>query len=423
MFSTRFILQSAAPQVPAPVMPAKGSQRKRVWDLPSHVHCPVIGVCLPLAALRRLAQKAAPEVGRLDDYALHSAAVQYGRSRNALSEALQDELELRHSLIVKQVRKLRERPALAQKWAEAVAAGEIAGALWAILTHPACDVDLSEQLSQHLHMLQHQAGASLRLDIARFNAVMDENATLARALAAAQQRCERFAQEKKGEIEALSSRLLRERGELIRKDGQLAGQTEELARLRAIRPDAEALCALEQQLVWQQDRAARLSLENARLRKQLAERAAPVPVPMLPAPVASVAASGAAEVALEGQRILCVGGRESVVVVYRKLIEQAGGRFLHHDGGLEDRFAQLDSALGSADLVICQTGCISHNAYWRVKDHCKRTGKRCAFVETPSAAGLARGLRCLLADALAEGGNENQNVPIDAAMSVGFQQT
>jgi hypothetical protein len=42
--------------------------------------------------------------------------------------------------------------------------------------------------------------------------------------------------------------------------------------------------------------------------------------------------------------------------------------------------------------VICQTGCVSHGAYWRVKDHCRRTGKRCVFVETPSRHSLARAL-------------------------------
>jgi hypothetical protein len=52
--------------------------------------------------------------------------------------------------------------------------------------------------------------------------------------------------------------------------------------------------------------------------------------------------------------------------------------------------------LDSADLVICQTGCISHDAYWRVKDHCKRTGKRCVFVEKPSRAGLQRALNALV---------------------------
>jgi hypothetical protein len=42
--------------------------------------------------------------------------------------------------------------------------------------------------------------------------------------------------------------------------------------------------------------------------------------------------------------------------------------------------------------VICQAGCVSHNAYWRVKDHCKRTGTRCVFVESPSTSGLQRAL-------------------------------
>ena len=46
----------------------------------------------------------------------------------------------------------------------------------------------------------------------------------------------------------------------------------------------------------------------------------------------------------------------------------------------------------SADLVICQTGCISHGAYWRVKDHCKRHGKPCVFVENPGSASLRRAL-------------------------------
>jgi hypothetical protein len=87
-----------------------------------------------------------------------------------------------------------------------------------------------------------------------------------------------------------------------------------------------------------------------------------------------------------------VGGRPASVPVYRQLIEHTGGRFLHHDGGEQDSPAKLDSTLAAADLVICQTGCISHNAYWRVKDHCKRTGKRCLFVDNPSSASLKRAL-------------------------------
>ena len=95
---------------------------------------------------------------------------------------------------------------------------------------------------------------------------------------------------------------------------------------------------------------------------------------------------------LDAQAVLCVGGRTAAVPLYRHIVEKEGGRFLHHDGGEEDSSARLDATLAGADLVICQTGCISHNAYWRVKDHCKRTGKPCVFVETPSTAGLKRAL-------------------------------
>ncbi|TAG33072.1 MAG: DUF2325 domain-containing protein [Polaromonas sp.] len=77
---------------------------------------------------------------------------------------------------------------------------------------------------------------------------------------------------------------------------------------------------------------------------------------------------------------------------YRDVVERVGGKFAHHDGGVEDNASVLDANLAAADLVICQTGCISHNAYWRVKDFCKRTGKRCVFVENPSASSLERGL-------------------------------
>jgi hypothetical protein len=50
----------------------------------------------------------------------------------------------------------------------------------------------------------------------------------------------------------------------------------------------------------------------------------------------------------------------------------------------EDR-VEDDAVLRAADLVICQTGCVSHDAYWRVQDHCKRTGKKCVLVDQPTA--------------------------------------
>lgn len=415
MFPTGLIKQAFVPEPGSPA--ASPVRRRKLWELAGHAHCPVVGVCLSFHTLRRLAARVSPETAGFDDYALHSSSVQASRSRNRLSEAIQEELEARHAAKIRLFRKLRDRAGLEAAWQGAIAEGDVAAGLWAVLTHPVCDPLLAESISQQMHMLQHQAGASLRLDIAHYHALQEENASLARTLAGAQQRCERTTQEKTAALEALQERFIRQRGELIARETELASLKAIVADLEAQLADGGARRRLAQQLQYQEERNAHLCLENARLKRELERHEGRI-IEIIP--VAEVSADepdcseACAESSLEGHRILCVGGRESAVQVYRKLIEDAGGEFLHHDGGVEDRFGRLDSALGAADLVICQTGCISHNAYWRVKDHCKRTGKRCAFVANPSGAGLARGLQSLLSQ------DEEEAPP--AGMSLGLIQ-
>jgi len=50
----------------------------------------------------------------------------------------------------------------------------------------------------------------------------------------------------------------------------------------------------------------------------------------------------------------------------------------------------LEASLAAADLVICQTGCLSHGDYWRVQDHCKRSGKVCMLVDQPDRMHIVR---------------------------------
>ncbi|MBU3697179.1 DUF2325 domain-containing protein [Dechloromonas sp.] len=96
---------------------------------------------------------------------------------------------------------------------------------------------------------------------------------------------------------------------------------------------------------------------------------------------------------LAGKCVLCVGGRSGAIDAYRQVVERSGGHFLHHDGGLEESLHRIESALAAADLVICQTACIGHDAYWRVKEQCKRTGKQFKFVKTDGASGFERAMQ------------------------------
>jgi hypothetical protein len=386
--------------------PSSGSRRRRLWELGSHAHCPVIGVCLPIAALRRITDKVNGGTMVATDYELHCGVIAECRQRSRLAEAVQKELDRRYTVPLQHAARCRDADALSQWWTEA-AAQDLGGALWAALSHARCSEALEHRLLGDVHMLQHQVGMATRVDLARFEALIDENAVLARHLAVVQQRSARVAAEQARRRDTLEADLVRLRGELIGRDTTLAELREQLQEMARAAPDLPERLALAADKRAQAERI--LALQRALLQaREDAERqrrragdamaaatAKPKPLPEAMPPTADELNHGMPneDALLNDRAVLCVGGRSASVPAYRQVIERTGGRFLHHDGGEEDKVAQLEATLAAADLVICQTGCVSHDAYWRVKDHCKRTGKRCLFVDNPSRAALERALQ------------------------------
>lgn len=381
-----------------------GSRRRRIWELDGHAHCPVLGVCLPMQVLRKLIDKALGGKAVADDYALHCGAVADCKYRSAVAEAVQRDLDQRYAMAVRQAGKAKTTEALAAWWITALQAHDIAGPLWATLTHPRCTLELAHRVGGQVHMLQHQVGMAARVDVERFDALLDENAVLTRALAGAQQRCTRQAEQHTQRVDALQRTTMQLRAELVARDSCIAALNHDLLGLEAAVPGLKSRVELARDVERLMDRhheQQRLLLqaqqESERHRRRVAALTAELQqqrAAMAQQPSAACTAT-VDVVRLGDQAVLCVGGRQASVPVYRHLIENTGARFLHHDGGEEDSESKLDATLAAADLVICQTGCVSHNAYWRVKDHCKRTGKRCVFVESPSNAGIKRALLSL----------------------------
>ena len=360
------------------------TKRRRLWELTANTHCPVIGLCVPLCVLRRLVNKGVRGTAVGDDYEIHIGAVSECASRNRISELLQDALDQRYCAELHRFKKAADADTVKALWLEAVSAGDVAGAFWATLTHPRCDYALQDLILGQVHMIQHQAGAAKRVDLARHHALQVDNALLTQAL----DKQARALADKARELDQAVLQASALRAELVARDQALA-QLE--ARLAAL-PELEARTRLQQRLDEAMQRERARNQQIAALRQALAEprllneapgeSAAPPEPPAVPEPVR-----------LDDKTVLCVGGRSGKIHSYRDLIEQAGGRFAHHDGGQEDAAELLDASLAAADLVICQTGCISHSAYWRVKDHCKRRGKQCVFIDNPSSASFSRGLR------------------------------
>ena len=378
----------------AALPPTIGSRRRRLWELGSHAHCPVIGVCVPLERVRVLAKKLLVLQGDEDDYTLHCSLVTAAARRNLVAEALQKDLEQRFALDLRSAAQAKCRDTLMTWWRNRAAQGEgIAGALWATLTHARCDEWLEMRVLGQVHMLQHQVGAAQRVDMTRHRELAAEHQALARDYADVQQRVTAWSQERTREQQAWEQEHMRQRAAIIALQTQLAQAQEQLQRWQAARPDLPEREQLRERLAEQVERNQALQREVNRLSaRALAVEASD----SAPAPPTVIEEEIAAEpVKLVHRVVLCVGGRGGSVPQYRQAVEGCGAQFLHHDGGSEHKPAQLEPQLAAADLVICQTGCISHDAYWRVKDHCKRHGKQCVFVETPSRSAFERALaRC-----------------------------
>lgn len=403
---TNILVQPAASAVtPAALLPmpataltggSAGSRRRRFLDLDGHAHCPVLGVCLPLPVLRKLATKVLGPQAPADDYELHCVAVAECRQRTPLAEAVQRELDGRYQRALRESASLKTCQALARWWQQALHRHDLAGALWGTLTHPRCTPELARQVEGDVHMLQHQVGMATRVDQLRFDAILKENAVLTRELAAASQRNTRLEHEHARLGQLQQAEIARLRAQLVGHASTVAQLRNDLRRLEAAAPDLPerlALAVERDELRQRQNELQRTVLQarsEANRQRRRAQEAEAMQQCIAPKPQR---ADEDRLPALAERAILCVGGRPASVPAYRQLVERTGGRFLHHDGGVEDNASRLDTTLSAADLVICQTGCISHSAYWRVKDHCKRTGKRCIFVVNPSSAGLARALQ------------------------------
>lgn len=382
-------------------LPSGGSRRLRLWELTHRYHCPIVGVCFKLGEIRELVCKTMTFPQRPTDYEVHCTAASECGTRTPLSSLLHKTLEKKYALAIQQCKPLKTTEELAQRWREALAGTEVPGMFWAVLTHPAGTEEFRLQVYADIHMLQHQIGAGVRHEQQAWTRLQEENALLGRELSRMQQRftetCNRYLEQLadlKTQLEAARAEAVRQEALATRHAAErdslrlAAGGTDEnmrlLYRLQLAEGAYEALkerhAALEADYSATKEDVRRL---EAQLTQLMAERET------------APAARAESQAHLEGRTVLCVGGRLDAIPHFRSLVRLRGGELVHHDGGREENIGRLESIIAAADAVICQTGCISHNAYWRVKEQCKRTGKPCTFVGNPSLSSFLQVLDSL----------------------------
>lgn len=370
-------LQAAAPVI---------ARRSKLSDLDDHVHCSIIGTCLTTGELRKLVPHYDLAIDRKSssDLEIHHAALNLSTKSEVAAKELTKALDTRHAATIKRFKAAANEAELAELWRAAMVSGDVPGAYWALMTHPQSTYKLRSVAFGDVHMLSHLIGASNRADVRRLATLEDEHAQLRIQIAGQQRRLGELgakhhqavtlAQDRSAQLHNLQERLAALQSEdAVHELGQaraaLATQREQIEVLTQRCQDADgrllarvqALEAVQTEYADHETELAAARVEISLLEQALTQVVAPDTVaPALPA--------------LNGMVIGYVGGRQQSTLILARMVADAGGELLVHDGGLEDRKGLLASTLARAQLVVYPVDCVSHNAMYMTKQIAARSG-------------------------------------------------
>lgn len=387
--------KSAAPLPPV-------LRRAKLSDLDGNVHCSIIGTCLGTGELRKFVPRYDPGIDRkmASDLEIHHAAVNLSTTNDAVARELSKALDTRHAGTIRRFKAALSEAALGALWREAVAGGDVPGAYWALMTHPLSTFALRTEAFGDVHMLSHLVGASNRADIRRLAALEEECARL-RSQVVQQQ----------GRINALDTRLQQASACAEERGTQLASLRERLVLFesqdaaRELEQARACLAAQREQVALLTGRCAaaeeRLAASVATVDILRAERTgmqaeasvAQAEIEMLEGALDHALGGDPARSALPslaGMTIAYIGGRQQATLILARLVADAGGELVLHDGGIEDRKGLLPSTLARAQLVVYPVDCISHNAMHVAKQAAARSGIPCHPLRKSSVASFAQ---------------------------------
>lgn len=397
------------PPDPARNSPQNASRgRRKVWQLPPIYHCSLLGACLGLDEMRRLASRLGLSTSaRVSDYELHHQLVHLAASGEREGRRLDRYLEEKFARALRAFREHRDEAALRAGWDRSLQADDDLGASYfALLTHPALGKELAHEAMGHVHMLSHVAASAIR----RVRAELER----ARARIAEQEVAlgrERRGRERQSErVRALRERFAaRERASQGARGSDSVPSEATPATTPSASPgvDHEALLReLRNRLEKSEHerRAWRRLYRQARQRVEALESDAP-PTPAVDTAGVSLSPAPGCRSAdpesdpghppcdLAGRVVAYVGGRGRVVPRLRALTERCNGRFVHHDGGQQERAGRIDESLAGSDIVVVPLDCVSHDASRRLKRRCRQQGKTILWLRTASVSAFESALR------------------------------
>ncbi len=313
-------------------------------------------------------------------------------------------------MAIKQFAKAKDENALHELWKEALSRGDIPGAYWAVLSHPAATDAIMRKAFGDVHMLSHMVGAANRADIRRLCQLEEQNAALSAKAEAQQLQLRDGFTERDSKIQMLNEALSRALTQTPASKENTSGDA------RAAR---EALTDLDRRLsreITSRERLERriqsttlAAAQAERARRDLCDECEGLrrELPTLEAQLNDWLAedNNSRPLKLSGAQVLYVGGRAHQVPQLRVIVERAGGILLYHDGGIEHSTTLLPGLISRADYVVFPIDRISHDAMGTLKRQCRQAAKPFISLRTSSLASLLSGLATFEQSELAAAAN------------------
>ena len=373
------------------------SARRKLWELCPHFFCSVIGTCIVSNDLRELARKSGLNgVNKLSDYDIHRLATSScSDEQSRFTKLIQNYLEKQARACIKLLTPMSAAE-LTKHWKVSLGQNDVKASYWALITHPIASELMVEKAFADIHMRSHLAennieGFQQQIDSLKRKLQLSEKKSQKRldTIKKLQNQAELNHNNRKRSLvpshpEKRASDALRLRVEAENLTAKLAMERlknekllDELRLLQATHNQAQdrieesqrELYALKTNSFKQNDYRPKTE-ENAEF----------------------LCTETIADPDLAGRCIVYVGGRTRQCGRFKNIVLKRNGRFLHHDGGLEDT-NRLDSVLAKADAVMCPLDCVSHNAMVKARKHCKLKGKPLIMLEKSSLTAFSSGLQ------------------------------
>ena len=391
------------------------SKRLNLWELQPRFHCSIIGTCLTIKELLKLGNKISISKHILrDNYHLHSAFVSIAATQSMEAKLINKYLNKKYKDAIARFNHIREASAFSTLWEESLPTGKVDSAFWALATHPHVSKEFILQIFGKVHMLSHLSGEKLQVDIQDLSRLRRNVPELERKLSILEKRSQAVLRRKDRLIQKLNtevSKLSNNEQQLKQANSRLHeiqqqhesnimnNDNEQLSK-KLYASENQARRAQKQTEEWKYLASVRVKdydqLKDQILLLKNEQKTVEQTLQNFLSP--SCMDSSSKNIDLCNRCILFVGGLNRQSTHFRAVVEKLNGRFLHHDGGVEENSQRLTSLVSQSDAVLCPLDCVSHDAMNRIKRDCKHQGKSLQLLRQSGLATFTHGLHKIVTE-------------------------